>query len=70
VIRRRPSGLRTCTRRSLGSLASAACIAPGFVEALVCPGFYGVRISGFWCLTPGGTDGTTGLSSRVSTQSP
>jgi len=23
---------------------------------LVCPGFYGVWVSGFWCLTPGGSD--------------
>jgi transposase len=27
----------------------------------VCPGFSGVEISGFWCLTPGGSDGKTGL---------
>lgn len=27
-------------------------------------------IPGFWCLTPGGSDGTTGLSERVSAQGP
>jgi transposase len=43
---------------------------PGLIKALECPGFHGVWISGFWCLTPGGTDGTTGLPSRVSTQGP
>ncbi|WP_460807412.1 transposase [Nocardioides salsibiostraticola] len=36
----------------------------------MCPGFSGVRICGFWCLTSGGTDGTTGLLGRVSAQGP
>jgi transposase len=36
----------------------------------VCPGFYGVWVSGFWCLTPGGSDGATGVPGRVPAQGP
>jgi transposase len=61
------TGIGRAERRSrLGGRTYSTAL--GYLDALVCPGFCGVWISGFWCLTPGGTDGTTGLPGGVSTQ--
>lgn len=37
-------------------------------QGVVCPGVCGVCVSGFWCLTSGGSDGKTGLSGGVSAE--